>query len=110
MKKSIFTFAALLLTLGACGSKETKIDPVKDANDFTKGLIEMIDNYQVSDSTPIDSLEAKLEATRAAFVAFYEPRGKELLDTLLNEYETKGKARVDSALEAKRNAARAPQQ
>lgn len=99
--------AVMAFTVAACSGGDGKDESPqkKDARALANGLIAVIDEFEFNDSTmTIDSLKAKLAATRASFEQFYkETRGQGALDTLNMEYEsTKQQARVDSALDVKK--------
>ena len=103
----------------SCSSKEAKIDAKKDATDLAKSIVNIIDKAEVNDTIALNDLALKVDSMETTFYQFYneykkDDNGTSLLDSLQFYYKESGKAKVDSALNAKRanlqGTAPAPQQ
>lgn len=115
MKKIIFIFSmAAMLMLAACSKNEVKINPVKDAEKFSKEIVKMVEGTDSLTTETLDSLQARVDVLKNSYIEFYtsrqekidDPKLKEIytaqIDTLKTELEGKAKARIDSVFDAKR--------
>ena len=114
--KKLVAIAATMLALVACADKdEWKIKPQKDASDFAKEMVKMVEGTDSLTVEKLDSLKARVDFLQKSYIEFYtgrlekidDPKLKELytaqIDTLKTELEGKAKAKIDSVFEAKTN-------